>query len=78
MKSSQANQTELAHNFTEAAGFKVYTKLHITYWEQKREKKLNSLMFKLFNQNQAAELSEWDLMDLGELHVLSHIICSDL
>lgn len=31
--SSQANRTELVHNFTEAAGFKVYTELHIAYCE---------------------------------------------
>lgn len=39
MKSSQANQTELAHNFTEAAGFKVYTKLHITHCEHASEER---------------------------------------
>lgn len=32
VKPSQANQTELACNFTEA-GFKVHTKLHIAYRE---------------------------------------------
>lgn len=32
-KSAQVNQTELVHNFTEAAWFKVYTKLHIAYCE---------------------------------------------
>lgn len=32
-KSSQIHKTELAHNFTEAAGFKVYTKLHFAYCE---------------------------------------------
>lgn len=37
VKSSQANQTELAQNCTEAAGFKVYTKLHIAYCEHAEE-----------------------------------------
>ena len=33
VKSYQVNQTEVAHNFTEAAGFQVYRKLHIAYFE---------------------------------------------
>lgn len=32
-KPSQVNETELVHSFTEAAGFKVYTKLHLASCE---------------------------------------------
>lgn len=38
-KSAQVNQTELVHNFTEAAWFKVYTKLHIAYCEHAQEER---------------------------------------
>lgn len=33
VESSQTNKTEPVHNFTEAAEFKVYTKLYIAYCE---------------------------------------------
>ena len=33
VKSSQVNQIEVARNFTEAARFQVYRKLHIAYYE---------------------------------------------
>ena len=34
VKSSPVNQTEVAHNFTEAARLQVYRKLHMVYFER--------------------------------------------